>query len=240
MKGNDLPTFRGRQLNTDSDLRWLIGNQVQEGIDLEYKQEMYGPADEDKREMLRDIAAMANARGGFILIGIKEDEQGIAVDIPGIERGAHAERITSSCLSNIDPRLTPEISEIPLSSGKVVLVISVPSSLSAPHMITFKGLNQFWRRHNRQKAPMDVEEIRDAFLAASDRLERLRKRLAERRDQRRRKEASPSLLFQASPVLLQRGSINVGDLGLRVMLENRQWNFWGGLERTLEGLGVQD
>ncbi|MDR9459992.1 MAG: hypothetical protein RI591_07620, partial [Dehalococcoidia bacterium] len=43
----------------------------------------------------------------------------------------------------------------------------------APHMITFGGLNQFWKRHGRQKERMTIDEIGEAFEKRLSNLNRL-------------------------------------------------------------------
>ena len=43
------------------DLHFLIEYRVAEGQNLEYKKQQWGRNDEEVREMLRDISAMANA-----------------------------------------------------------------------------------------------------------------------------------------------------------------------------------
>ena len=47
------------------DLQWYVDHGVHEGDRLDYKQAMYGRGGEEKREMLRDITAFANHRGGW-------------------------------------------------------------------------------------------------------------------------------------------------------------------------------
>jgi hypothetical protein len=158
--------FRGKRLADlqEQDLQRLKDDQVQERDTVEYKRDMYGNSDADSREMLKDIASMANHRGGFLLVGVDEDEEGIPTNVGGIEPGNHVERIRSSCLDNIDKRIVGlEIKDIPLSNGRVVIVISIPESLNAPHMITYQGVNQFWKRHGRQKDKMTIDEVGEAF-----------------------------------------------------------------------------
>ena len=56
--------------------------------------------------MLRDITSMTNAFGGDLLLGVEEDEEGVAIALPGIDRADdEGARIVSSCLSNIDERI---------------------------------------------------------------------------------------------------------------------------------------
>ena len=65
----------------EQDLQILKDNQVQERDTIEYKRDMYGSSDDDKREMLKDIISMANHHGGYLLIGIAENEEGGAPSI---------------------------------------------------------------------------------------------------------------------------------------------------------------
>ncbi len=170
--------FRGKKLSDlrEQDLQRLVDDQFQERDTVEYKRDMYGDSPDDKREMLKDIASMANHHGGHIIIGIAEDEDGIPTSMDGIEAGSHVERITNSCLDNVDKRIVSlDIEDISLSNGRVVIVISIPESINAPHMVTFRGLNQFWKRHGRQKDKMTIDEIGEAFdrrLANLNRLDR--------------------------------------------------------------------
>lgn len=168
--------FRGRKLFDikEQHLERVVHDQVQERDTIEYKSAMYGHSDEEKREMLKDISSMANHRGGYLIIGIEEDEEGIPTKVTGVEAGNHVERIRDSCLDNIDKRIVGlEIEDVPLSNGKVVVIVSIPESINAPHMVTFKGLNQFWKRHGRQKDKMTIDEIGEAFDKRLSNLNRL-------------------------------------------------------------------
>lgn len=170
--------FRSKRLSDvqEQDLQRLKYDQVQERDTVEYKKDMYGNSDDDKREMLKDITSMANYRGGYIVIGVEADGEGIPISIDGVEAGNYVERITNSCLDNIDKRIVGlSVEDIPLSDGRVVIVISIPESINAPHMVTYKGLNQFWKRHGRQKDKMTIDEIGEAFdkrLSDLNRLDR--------------------------------------------------------------------
>ena len=60
---------------TDQELKNFIGNQ-EENQWIEFKREDYhhDPNDPEKhkREICKDVTAMANAEGGYILIGVQE------------------------------------------------------------------------------------------------------------------------------------------------------------------------
>jgi hypothetical protein len=158
------------------DLQKLVTEQVQEKDTIEYKRDMYGNSDSDKREMLKDITSLANHHGGYLLIGIDENEEGIPTNIVGIEPNNDVERITSCCLNSIDKRVIGlDVKDISTGNGRVVIVMSIPESINAPHMVTHSGLYQFWKRHGRQKDRMTIDEIGEAFdrrLSNRNRLER--------------------------------------------------------------------
>ncbi len=168
--------FRGRQLSEimQQYLQRLVDEQVQERDTLEYKNNMYGDTDDDRREMLKDITSMANHRGGYLVIGIQADGEGIPTKLEGIGQGNHVERIRDSCLDNVDKRIVGlDVEDVQLSNGMVAVIVSIPESLNAPHMVTFKGLNQFWKRHGRQKEKMTIDEIGAAFEKRLGNLNRL-------------------------------------------------------------------
>jgi predicted HTH transcriptional regulator len=74
------------------DLEQLVADRVPEGRELEYKRELPGNADEDKREFLYDVTSLANASGGFLIYGIEEkrDENGKATGEPEVACGLSA------------------------------------------------------------------------------------------------------------------------------------------------------
>ena len=92
----------------DQDLIDLIGNQ-EENLWIDFKERHYEGYKTDgekyKREICKDVTAMANAEGGYILIGVDEENK-IAqrfVDIPDIER--KVESIYNTCHQHIVPRI---------------------------------------------------------------------------------------------------------------------------------------
>lgn len=57
---------------TEKDLDELIDVGVPEGLIIEYKRDIYGKSDADKKEALKDISSFANSFGGHLIIGIEE------------------------------------------------------------------------------------------------------------------------------------------------------------------------
>ena len=242
--------FRGKKLSDlqEQDIQRLKDDQVQERDIVEYKRDMYGNSEANKREMLKDITSMANHRGGYLIIGIAEDNEGIPTDVVGIELGKNVERITSSCLDNIDKRIVGlEVKDVPLSNGRTTIVISIPESINAPHMVTHTGLNQFWKRHGRQKDKMTVDEVGEAFDRRLSNLNRLDRYLFMRRAQVLENiGVHTEMVISASPAFLRDEMIfNNQDDNLRERMlnppeqltrDNRGWISCGQPYPTINGL----
>lgn len=228
--------FRGKRLSSlqEQDLRRLVDDQVQECDSVEYKKDMYRNSDDDKREMLKDITSMANHRGGYIVIGIEADGEGIPINVIGVEVDDYVERIRSSCLDNIDKRIVGlDIEDISLSNNKVVIVISIPESINAPHMVTYKGLNQFWKRHGRQKEKMTTHEIGEAFDKRLSNLNRLDRFLFLRKTEILENIGEKTfMVISSSPaLLLDEAILSVRDENLRGLITNvsRFKGGWGAI-----------
>jgi predicted HTH transcriptional regulator len=67
-----------------ADLRRLIDNGVLEMKGLDYKRQFTGNTDAEKKELLYDLTSFANAGGGYIIYGIREQD-GIPVEIEGVD-----------------------------------------------------------------------------------------------------------------------------------------------------------
>lgn len=218
-------TFFGKPLNElgQTDLETLVQEQVRERQTLEFKRDSYPRNDEGTREMLRDISAMANAYGGDILLGVETVGDGVASGLVGVPDGElEAQRIASSCLSNIEERIGGlAVWPVPISNGNHVIVIRMPQSLRAPHIVTFKGLNQFWIRHDRQKSPMSVHEVREACL----RVEMLSTRVTEFLEKRLAgvlafAHGQPTLTVSLTPLLVAREIVDTKNQRLREIIRD--------------------
>jgi len=172
---------------TNTDVDTLIANEVIESKILEYKQELPGTTDGDRKEFLADVSSFANASGGDIIYGIKAavDESGNktgaperVVPIEGVTADEAKLRLEETIRNGIDPRLRVQIKEVTGwgedGQGFVVL-IRISKSFASPHMVTYKGTSKFYSRHSSGKYPLDVHEIRSAFLATDSQAERIKR-----------------------------------------------------------------
>ena len=109
-----------------------------EDLDLDWKEADY-PRNENF-EIAKDVAALANTRGGVIIIGVREDSSGRAMEATPFKVPPKAsERVSQALGSKVSPLLHEvEVREIPAGDGLGYLLISVPLSSDAPHAVRDK------------------------------------------------------------------------------------------------------
>jgi hypothetical protein len=153
----------------EQDIQNLVDDQIEESAHLDYKREV-DFSSSGKKELAKDISAFANSGGGVILYGIEEkkNEHGIPVPVSpihGIESSIDRERIENVALNSISPRVQMSIKRIELSSdpSRSVLILLIPASLQAPHMLTKGGDNRYYKRFNFSSVPMEEQEVRFLF-----------------------------------------------------------------------------
>ena len=159
-------------------LESLVRDKVPEDRYIDYKRDLPSEKDDDKREFLNDVTAFANTFGGTILFGIAEEEgTGFPKEIYGCDISKPDEvilRLSNIIQSSVEPRLASlRFETVDLRSGKRVLVVIIPQSPAAPHMVK-RGSPKFYMRGAAGKQPMDVHDIRAAFLASETISERIR------------------------------------------------------------------
>jgi hypothetical protein len=147
----------------------LFERQIMEGPRLDYKQSLIPLNDSTKFELLKDVTAFANSRGGHLVYGVAQNENGIPsqlmpFDIPFVDK-LHNE------IDNIFNDLIEERIQglrhraIPASDGGFYYVIHVPESPQAPHMIKMSiSKPRFYQRVNTVNAPMTIRQIKDTVL----------------------------------------------------------------------------
>ena len=117
--------FEARRLSTiqEADLQTLLRERVPESLSLDYKRELPGGSDQDRRAFLEDVAAFAMV-GGHVLYGF-EEAGGTPTAISGLT-GIDADdvmlRLRQMADANIAPRVPGlEFHSIPISAGGVVI-----------------------------------------------------------------------------------------------------------------------
>jgi hypothetical protein len=177
----NVPPLLGRPLDfTRESLERLKTAQFAENSSLDYKQ---AAPQEDLREFAKDVTALANTNGGWILYGVEEDRATSAPkDFPGFDAPNPelvVRQLSDYLRGNVAPRLQdPEYGWINLFSGKKVLVVRVFRSWAGPHAA--RQALPFYKRGANSSPPMDVYELRRAFLSGEQAGERFRRFCSER------------------------------------------------------------
>jgi hypothetical protein len=156
---------------TEQHLQDLIDNGVSESISLEFKSQNYGSSDDEKREFLKDVTALANTTGGHLVIGMTEVD-GVATGLKPITTTSadqEKQKLENMLLAAVEPRLlSPHIREVKISGG-YVLVLHVLRSWNPPHRVTYKSLNRYFFRHSSGVYEPSVEQLRAVFVGGAER-----------------------------------------------------------------------
>ncbi len=169
--------FDQLELREENNLQALVDNQVPESKTIDYKESLPGNSDSDKKEFLADVSSFANAAGGYLIYGMRENS-GIASEICGlgsINADAEIRRLESIIRDGIKPRI-PGLSSraIPLRTSGTAIIIHIPMSWASPHMVAFKNDSKFYSRNSAGKYQLDVSELRAAFMLSETTAERIR------------------------------------------------------------------
>lgn len=150
----------------EADLLRLVDEKVKELHVIEYKRQLPGGSDCERKEFLADVTSFANSRDGYLLYGI-EETGGEPTAVCGVESpdpGVQIRRLESMVLSGVAPRLHVQTHPIEVQGGRVVFVMKIPKSWSGPHMVTYKDWSRFYSRTSAGKYLLKVDELRRVFL----------------------------------------------------------------------------
>jgi len=146
-----------------------IHAQAEESTTLEYKAaDALGTSDGKKKEITRDVSALANAAGGIVIYGIKEYDQGDKKHLPEkldpVARTHFSKEWLDQVINNIRPRIEGlAIYPVPVNEdtrpNEVVYIVEVPQSTTAHQATDLK----YYRRYNFERLAMQDHEIRDVM-----------------------------------------------------------------------------
>ncbi len=174
-----------KELNdiSELDLQHLIDEEEIESKTLDYKAQLPGNTDSNKKEFLADVSSFSNAGGGDLILGIKQDNltgkpigplEGIP--IPNLDN--EISRLDNIIRNGLEPNI-PEslikIKEVRLTNSNFVIIIRLSRSWIGPHRISFKDWHRFYSRSTNGKYPLDVQELRYAFLVSETLLENIKR-----------------------------------------------------------------
>lgn len=139
---------------TEDDLQRAVDSRIPESVDLAWKKDFYQGTDAGKKELAKDVSAMANTAGGVIVIGIDDGKQDYAHALaPADPAPGRGEEWIRSVLANWIQPVVPDVGVRPVKSavyeGKVYWVLSVPPSTQAPHAVAAPGNDYNFRVYAR-------------------------------------------------------------------------------------------
>lgn len=137
------------------------GGLLEESVWCELK-EMATPAGTAKKdanlEMARDLASLS-VDGGLLIYGVRDKD----FEVVGCDTAGLADRIAQVTATRIHPPLSPTIQPAlghPDDDSLAVLVVQVPPSPLAPHMVD----GSYWGRSSNGKRKLDDAEVRRLLL----------------------------------------------------------------------------
>ncbi|SEM04005.1 Putative DNA-binding domain-containing protein [Variovorax sp. YR750] len=135
---------------------------------LDFKQELTRNDDKGKNELAKDVCALANADGGDLVYGIKENSAGGTAEsvapLVGESYDDASRRLLQTLESWVEPRIRGiQLEHVPLEGG-FGLVIRVPASFDGPHCIrNNNSQRRFVLRNGTITSDMTYDQLRSAF-----------------------------------------------------------------------------
>ncbi len=153
---------------TESKIRNFITGEIEESLTLEYKSaEALGKSDYQKKEITKDVSAMANSAGGLLIYGIREfsetDKRHLPEKFVPVDRTEFPREWVEQIINSIRPRIEGIfIHSVQLTSGEndVVYIVEIPQSNTAHQARN----HRYYKRFNFQSVPMEDYELRDVIF----------------------------------------------------------------------------
>lgn len=164
-------------LITIKDINELVTNQVRESKNIDYKRSLPEDSDRSKKEFLADVSSFANASGGDLIYGVVEN-RGVPSRIVGVKlKDVEGDllRYEHMIRDGIDPRIYGvQVKALEIKKDRYVVIVRVPHSWSAPHMVGYQSYGKFFSRNSYGKHPLDASEIRVAFSLSQQNFDYIR------------------------------------------------------------------
>lgn len=154
---------------TLADIEGLTSGGEPESMILDYKETVAG-TERDKKELAKDVSAMANSVGGLILIGVAETKARPEHPPCGTPRMLGTQKVEEwldqVITSNIAPRAPFTMAVVDhTDADRCVVAISVQTSPRAPHMVTSE--HRYFKRHQYHSLQAEEYEVRELFQRSS-------------------------------------------------------------------------
>lgn len=152
---------------THETLKQYIDDEIEENLNLDYKAAAaLGKSDSKKKEITKDISAMANSDGGLIIYGIMEYQEPYRKHLPEkidpIDRTQFSKEWLEQIINTISPRIDGVVI-YPVSisdrANDAVYIVEIPQSSTAHQARDYR----YYKRFNFESEPMQDYEVRDVM-----------------------------------------------------------------------------
>lgn len=148
----------------EQHLQHIVDEQLPEDADLDFKKGLYTEA--KKLDLATDVAAMANAQGGVVILGVEEDN-GRARKLHPLElREGEDRRMREIVARNAAPVPSFRIQHVPSAADPAqgYYLLLVPRSPHAPHAVRVNAESlRYPRRYGAQTLYLAEAEVADAY-----------------------------------------------------------------------------
>lgn len=184
LKSRRLDTILGAPVDslTAEHIEALVPNQVSEAFDLDFKATLYGASDKERRDLCGDVASLANASGGAIILGVEEDAHAVATGTPGVDLGdGERNRMLQIIASGLAPLPALEVIAVPSTDdpARGYWVLAVPRSTRAPHAVVVNDGFRFPTRHGTTIRYLSEPEVAAEYRRRDSRVAELNMRLTD-------------------------------------------------------------
>ena len=171
---------------TEATFQQVVADATQESLTIEFKAALSLLKPAEKREAAKDISAMANAAGGWILYGIAEGpgpggvKVATAVAPIVAPSGAIAQQLEDVVHGQVVPPPSIRVREIPATGG-VLVIVRVEASTTTLHMLSQEA--RYYRRTDKAARRMEEPELSQAWELIARRRLGMRELIAKRIDE---------------------------------------------------------
>ncbi len=141
----------------------------QENLTLEFKAcaALKDTSGSEKREIAKDVSAMANASGGIIVYGVNEKTNAQPFEIVGFDAADVTkliDRVRDVLNYHVQPKVHFRILQVALgdANGRSVIVVEIPRAELEPHQVD----GRYYCRRQTSNLPMSHDEVRESFFRA--------------------------------------------------------------------------
>ena len=149
----------------EARVQQYIDDGIEESLNLDYKAAgALEKTDRKRKEITKDVSAMANSDGGIIIYGVSEDDNNrhLPGQIDPVDRSDFSKEWLDTVISNIRPNIEGLVIHPVSVSGKqsdAIYVVEIPQSQTAHQALDKK----YYKRVGFKSRPMEDYELRDVM-----------------------------------------------------------------------------